>query len=294
METNVPPVNFPPNFNPAPIDVPLPANACDTHFHVWGPPERFPYATRRTYTPPACPIEHFVAIADMLGIQRGVLVQSNVHKGDNASTMDALEKYPDRLRAVIKHDRNLTKEELQHLDRIGVRGFRLNCLQRLSGGFDPEIFRQVCRVAGEMDWVVTLHLDTAMLIEIADQVANAPCKLAIDHLGESRDTTGTDWAGLPTLERLLSAEHVWLKASALDRRLRSGTPYEKLVELMSHLLGFRPDRILWGSDWPHSGHFAPGTTPDDGRMLNMWNDFTHDPVVIRKVFADNPQFLFRF
>src|SRR5262245_38069518 len=166
MERTVDPklrVPLPPDPNPRKPRFTPPPGTCDTHFHVFGPPHLFPYVEARRYTPPAAPIEHFFGMAKIVGIERGIMVQPQVHRWDSASTFDAIQKGEGRLLGMIHANPSFTEDDHRKLNAGGVRGVRFNCVLRNGGSFDEARFQGVVSRVAPLDWVVDLHIDPDFL-----------------------------------------------------------------------------------------------------------------------------------
>ena len=290
-------VNFPPDPNPRTLRFAPPPGTCDTHFHVFGPPHVFPYAETRLYTPPAAPIEHYFSMAKRIGVERAVLVVPTVHGADNTVMHDAIAKGEGRLRGMIKSNPALTEADNRELHARGVRGVRFNWVGRLrgeSGAFDVDRF---LRVVGHMEpfgWPVDLHLDPHHLDERGEVIRRIPVPVIIDHFGQIDSKAGVDQPLVRVLCDLLSLGHVYVKVSCADRQIARGARYEDVVALARVLIEHAPDRIIWGTDWPHSFVWEAGKMANDGDLMNMLPDFAPDEAVRRKVLVDNPARLFEF
>jgi predicted TIM-barrel fold metal-dependent hydrolase len=287
-------VTLPPDPNPRrPTFVP-PPGTCDTHFHVFGPPHLFPYVDARRYTPPAAPVEHFFGMAKAVGIERGVMVQPNVHRWDSASTLDALAKGDGRLRGMIHANPNFTEADHRKLHAGGVRGVRFNCIVRTGGSFDQARFRHVISQVAAFAWVIDLHIEPDFLETHAELIRSIALPVLIDHFANVHSMMGRDEKHFRILYDLLGEPHVWLKISGTDRLLSRGARYKNVVPMAQALIERAPNRIVWGTDWPHSNLFEPGSVPNDGDLMSMMLDFAPDETVRRKILVDNPARLFGF
>jgi 2-pyrone-4,6-dicarboxylate lactonase len=287
-------VILPPDPNPRKPKFTPPPGTCDTHFHVFGPPHLFPYVEARRYTPPAAPIEHFFGMAKVVGIERGVMVQPTVHRWDSASTLDALAKGDGRLRGMIHANPNFTEADHRKLHDGGVRGVRFNCVVRNGGVFDEKRFRHVVSQVETFGWAVDLHIDPDFLAPRAEMIRRMELPVVIDHFANVHSKAGKDEAEFKVLHDLMGEPHVWLKISGTDRLLSRGARYEEVVPLAQALIARAPDRIIWGTDWPHSNLFEPGSVPNDGDLMDVMLDYAPDETVRRKILVDNPARLFGF
>jgi predicted TIM-barrel fold metal-dependent hydrolase len=287
-------VTLPPDPNPRTPKFKPPTGTIDTHFHVFGPPHLFPYHEARRYTPPAAPIEHFFGMAAVVGIERGVMVQPTVHRWDSASTLDAITKGEGRLRGMIHANPDFDEAEYRKLHAGGVRGVRFNCVVRNGGAFDEARFRRVLAKVEPHGWAIDLHIDPDFLAPHAELIRRIPLPVVIDHFANVHSTGGKEEADFKILNDLLGEQHVWLKISGADRLLSRGARYEDVVPLARALIARAPDRIIWGTDWPHSNIFTAGQIPNDGDLMSMLADFAPDETVRRRILVDNPARLFGF
>ena len=287
-------VNFPPDPNPRKLRFAPPPGTCDTHFHIYGPPHLFPYVEERLYTPPAAPIEHWFLIAKAVGIERGILVQPNVHGFAPAVTLDALARSDGRLRGMIRADPSLTAADVKALHGKGVRGIRFNFARHLGGKFDADRFRRIVGTVAPQGWPVDLHIDADLIEERAELIRWVPVPVVIDHFGRVDGRLGVDQPAFRVLLDLAGEGNVYVKISGADRLMARGSTYDNVVALARALIARAPDRIVWGTDWPHSNVFEPNRTPNDGDLMNMMLDFAPDEAVRHGILVDNPARLFGF
>jgi predicted TIM-barrel fold metal-dependent hydrolase len=287
-------VTFPPNPCPSKPRFVPPPGSWDTHFLVYGPPNLFPYSETRRYTPPAAPVEHWLKIADAIGIDRGVMVQPSVHGTKTDITLNAVAKSDGRLRGMIRANSKLTDAEIRELHKGGVRGMRMPFAKKVRGTFDEaELRRNVSRLEA-VNWVLCFQLDGTMIEEHADVIGSMPVQTCIDGFGGIHAGKGLDQPHFRTLLDLMGRDHMWLKLQGFDRHIRTGTKYEDIVAMARAIIAKAPDRVIWGTDWPHSEIFEPGLAPDDGKLLDMMLDFAPDEATRNRILADNPSRLFDF
>jgi 2-pyrone-4,6-dicarboxylate lactonase len=287
------PVNLPWDPNPRKPRFTPPPNTCDTHFHVWGPPDRFPYADSRRYTPPAAPIEHFWAMSSVIGVQRGFLLHASAHGFDNAVTLDAVARSEGRLRAVLRATDRYDAATLKKLHAQGVRGMRFNFIERLktsaeTGLFDHERLQKVASQIAPLSWFIDLHIEPKLIIENADVLRRLPVPIVIDHFGKVNLAEGVDGPGARAILDLLGEPNIWIKVSGSPTRISAGGTLEQLTKMAQAFIARAPDRVVWGSDWPHSDVFKPGDMPNDGDLMNMVQGFAPDEAMRRKILAENP------
>ncbi len=291
-QAGIPPCQGP-RARSAPISFAIPKGAWDTHLHVFGPTAVFPYAEKRPYTPPDSPLEDYLALMERLGIERGVCVHPNVHGIDNSVTIDAVERSDRRLLGIIKPHRDMTFTELRDLKTRGVRGVRFAFNpQHGSGALDTELFERMHGWCRELDWCIDMHFAPDALEGLCDLIAGAETPIIIDHFGRVETAAGVNQLPFKILRDLATLDHVWIKLTGADRISHSGVPYDDVVPFAHALSEIAPDRLLWGSDWPHSGYFDPKRMPDDGDLLNLVARFAPDVALRHKILVDNPARLF--
>lgn len=287
-------VILPPDPNPNPLKFALPPLACDTHFHVYGPPHRFPYVDDRHYTPPAAPIEHYFGLMKHLGLGRAVLVHPAVHGNENWATLDALRRSDGRLRGMVRSTTSLDDVDLASLHAAGVRGIRFNLVEELGGAFDKAVFdRAVARVAPR-GWAVCLHVPGDRIPAMAEHLRRAPVNIIFDHFGRVDGREGVDGENFRVLLDLMGEKNMWCKISGADRLRQRGSPYGNIPPMARALIDRAPDRVIWGTDWPHSNVVEHGRMANDGDLVNMLLDFAPDAAARNRVLVDNPARLFDF
>jgi predicted TIM-barrel fold metal-dependent hydrolase len=287
-------VNFPPDPNPNPLKFKLPAGSCDVHFHVFGPPHLLPYSDERRYTPPAAPLGHYLALMDHLGLDRAIMVHPSVHAGDLAVTYDTLKRAGDRLRGMIRADPKMTSEDYAELDKIGVRGLRFNFIEEHGGVFNVEEFESVCNHAARANWCVCVHADGATLADHANALRACPAPVVIDHMGRVDGKLGIDQPAFQTILQLMNESNIWIKISGADRMMSRGSSFDDVVPFAHELVARAPDRVVWGTDWPHSMVFNHNAMPNDGDLVNMLLELVPDETQRNRVLVDNAARLFRF
>ena len=294
------PYCMPPDPNPRKPSFTPPANSCDTHFHIFGPPETFPFLSTHEYTPPAAPLEHYLKMTEVIGTQRGVVVQPSVHGLDNAATLNAIANSGGRFRGVGRIDDNTAISELQRLHGGGVRGVRFNLLDRPRGNVKLDVLDRCVAHLVEFGWSVDLHIDTKNLLEQERRIRSMPIPVVIDHIARVKPVEGLDQPAFQLLLDLLKAKHVWVKVSGADKicnmKVHSyfGLPFIEVIPFAHAVIAAAPDRIIWGTDWPHSNNFAPGHTPNDGDLVDLLAAFAPDESVRKQILVDNPAALYGF
>lgn len=277
-----------------------PANACDTHFHIFGPPEEFPFAPARQYTPPAAPLEHYLHMAGIIGISRGVVVQPSVHGLDNSVTLNAINKSHGRFLGVARISDRTPKPDLQRLNDGGIRGVRFNLLNRPQGNVRLDVFDRAVEHVIEFGWSVDLHIDPKNLLEEEKRIRALPAPVVIDHMARVNPADGLDQPAFQLLLDLMKDKKFWVKVTGADKLCKTevhsyfGVPFIDVVPFARALIAAAPDRVIWGTDWPHSNNFAPGKTPNDGDLLDLLGEFAPDEGTRKKILVDNPAKLYGF
>ncbi|MBV7481360.1 amidohydrolase [Bordetella sp. BOR01] len=270
----------------------LPAHACDSHFHIFGPADVFPYADDRPYTPPDASFEQLRSLHRQLGFSRGVIVQPGCHGYDMSATLDALDKGAGQYRAVALLAPDADERQIAEFDRRGVRGVRYNFVAHLANAGWDELAAVVPCIA-PFGWHVCIHSDQASLPGLLPRLAALPVPFVIDHMGRAAAAQGTAGDAFQALLTLRDHPGAWVKISGLDRVSSSGKrPFRDGEALVAALLETMPERLLWGTDWPHPN--VAGDMPDDGELLNTFLRLCPDPALQRQILVDNPDRLYRF
>jgi 2-pyrone-4,6-dicarboxylate lactonase len=286
-----------PDAQPRPPRLALPRGACDCHAHICGPPARYPYAVDRVYTPPDATLEAYRALLAVLGIERAVLVQPSVHGQDNRAMLAALAAAGPGFRAVAAVAPTIEGREIAALDRAGVRGVRLNLVDRRDGrnAVPREVVRALARRIAPLGWHLEFLVNLDEAPGFADAVADLPIPIALGHLGYPRAGARAflTSAAFADLVRLLEAGRCWIKLTGPYRiSLAADLPYEDVDPLAAALVERAPERLLWGSDWPHVMMKKP--MPNDGPLLDLLPRWAPDAAVRRRILVDNPAALYGF
>jgi 2-pyrone-4,6-dicarboxylate lactonase len=282
---------LPPHPAPHPPGFEVPANACDSHCHLFGPAKRFPYAPDRSYTPADSGFESYQDLRSTLGLARAVLVQPACYGSDHSALLDGLARAAGRFRGVALVKPDATAEQLLAFDRAGVRAARFNLLPHLSGAVDLTDCQRIAPRVLDLGWHVALHLTPAALLALAPEIAALPCPFVIDHLGRIETRRGLEQDAFLTLLELMKLKHAWVKLSGADRSSASGPPYEDVIPFAQRLIEAAPERVLWGTDWPHPNVRA---MPDDGDLMDLLARFAPDAQLRKQILVDNPDRLYRF
>ncbi len=288
-------VNFPPDPNPRKPKLKAPPGSWDTHFHVWGPPHLFPYSEKRRYTPPAAPVEHYLKMAKYIGLERGVIVQPSAHGMDTAITLNAIKVSGGRLRGMIRADPALTPEDVKRLHAGGVRGLRIALRRAHGNAFREDLFHQMVKLIAPARWPLDLQIDDDAIEPMSDLIKSVKVPVIIDTFGHvDFRKGGLEQPAFRAMLALLDTGNVWVKIHGANRFLAWGVRYEDIVSMARAYVARAPDRVLWGTDWPHSEIFEPGQMPNDGDLIDMLLDYAPDEAKRNRILVDNPSKLFDF
>ena len=270
----------------------LPRGACDTHFHVFGPQSRFPFAPERSYTPTCdAPKETLFALHKHLGIERGVVVQSAAHGFDNSAAADLITARPQRYRGVALVRAATSTLELARLHAQGFRGARFHYMDHLGGGDPIEAVLAMAPRLADIGWHLQIHLAGARIAELAPALKRSPVPVVIDHMVRIDASRGTQSAEFQALLALMQAKHVWVKVSGAERISRESAPWRDAVPFARKLVAEFGDRTLWGTDWPHPNLKE---VPDDGLMVDLLAEIAPTEPQRRKLLVDNPKRFYGF
>jgi predicted TIM-barrel fold metal-dependent hydrolase len=289
-----------------PVDFEVPAGACDCHTHIHGDPDRFPFFSGRVYTPEVALPEEMAALHKALHIQRVVIVTPSVYGTDNSATLYGMNARGGDARGVAVIDDKTPERALDALGQAGVRGVRINLATASIS--DPSIGRQRFQATAERvksrNWHVQIFTNLAMISAIKDLVAASPVPVVFDHFGGAKAELGPQQPGFPDLVELVRSGKAYVKISGAYRVSKLAPDYADTVPLAQALIAANPDRVVWGTDWPHpSGITPPGGKPtdvtplleiDDGRLLNQLAVWAPDPAIRRKILVHNPAHLYAF
>lgn len=289
-----------------PVNFDMPAGACDCHTHIHGDPQRFPFYSGRVYTPETALPEEMTTLHRALKVQRVVIVTPSVYGSDNSATLYGMRARGGDARGVAVIDEATPDSALDEMHRAGVRGIRLNLAT--SGINDSAAGRQrleqaIARV-GRRNWHVQIYTNLAMIAAVKDLVAGASVPIVFDHFGGAQARLGVEQPGFADLIELVRSGRAYVKISGAYRSSTRPPDYADVVPLARALIAANPDRIVWGTDWPHPNSVAtPGRPPtevtpllqiDDGRLLNQLPVWAPDPAMRKKILVDNPARLYGF
>jgi predicted TIM-barrel fold metal-dependent hydrolase len=290
-----------------PVNFAVPPHACDCHTHIFGDPAKFPFFSGRTYTPETATPEEMAALHRTLHIERVVIVTPSVYGTDNSATLYGMKARGATARGVAVIDDKTPESELELMQQAGVRGIRINLTT--AGQDDPALARR--RFQSDVDrvksrkWHVQMFTNLMVISAIKDLVASSPVPIVFDHFGGAKADLGLNQPGFSELIALVKSGKAYVKISAAYNVSTQGGPdYADVRPLARALIAANPNRILWGSNWPH----PPGSTPpghksteltllkkiDDGLLLNQVPLWAPDATVRQRILVDNPAELYGF
>ena len=270
-----------PNFVPPP-------DAVDAHCHVFGPGDLFPYAPTRKYTPCDASKEQLFALRDYLGFTRNVIVQATCHGNDNRALVDALRSSGGMARGVASVGRDVSDAELHELHSAGVRGVRFNFVKRLVDFTPREVLLEIAQRIAPLGWHVVVYFEAQDLPELYDFFTALPTIVVVDHMGRPDVSKTVDGPEFGLFVKLLR-EHgnIWSKVSCPERLSLSGPAgYDDVVPFARHLVETFPERVLWGTDWPHPN--MKSHMPDDGTLVNIIPRIAPTAALQQALLVDNP------
>jgi 2-pyrone-4,6-dicarboxylate lactonase len=278
--------------SPRKPDFVLPPGAVDAHCHVFGPGSVFPYAPERKYTPVDAPKEKLFALRDFLGFDRSVIVQATCHGADNRALVDALVAAGDKARGVATIRPGVSKAELADMHEAGVRGVRFNFVRRLADPKPDEYYRDLVDLIAEFGWHIVIYFEAPDLAERWDLFTSLPTAIVVDHVGRPDVTQPVDGPGFELFQRFMHEhENVWAKLSGAERLSVSGPPgYDDFVPFARHIAQTFPDRVIWGTDWPHPN--MKSHMPDEGDLVDLVPRIAPTEDLRRRLLVDNPTRLY--
>ena len=268
-----------------------PAGAVDAHCHVFGPGAEFPYAPERKYTP--------CDAGDHLGFSRNVVVQATCHGADNRAMVDACLSSGGKARGIATVRRDVTDTELNRLNQAGVRGVRFNFVKRLVDFTPKEELMEIAGRVAKLGWHVVIYFEAVDLPELWDFFTAIPTTVVVDHMGRPDVTKPIDGPEFSLfLKFMREHQNVWSKVSRPERLSHSGplalnceqNAYRDVVPFAKRVVDEFPDRVLWGTDWPHPN--LKDHMPDDGLLVDFIPHIATTPELQRKLLLENAMRLY--
>jgi 2-pyrone-4,6-dicarboxylate lactonase len=269
-----------------------PPGAVDAHCHVFGPAAVFPYAPQRKYTPCDAPREKLFALRDYLGFTRNVIVQATCHGNDNRALIDALKASGDLARGIASVGPTISPDELAEMHEAGVRGVRFNFVKRLVDATPKSVFLGIAEKVAAMGWHIVVYFEAPDLADLTPFLRELPTVIVVDHMGRPDMTQSVDHPDFQRFVDLMGNNpNIWSKVTCPERLSVQGPPlYDDFVPFARKLVETYPDRVLWGTDWPH-----PNMTthvPDDGGLVNIIPRIAPTEALQKALLVDNPMRLY--
>lgn len=269
----------------------LPRGSTDCHVHVFGPQATFPFSPQRSYTPEDCTFEDLAQLHATLGIERAVIVHGGAHGTDNSATLAALDRRPDRLRGVAVIPSGLPTATLEDMHRRGMRGCRMSTV--VSGGASFDHLQRLSDETLDLGWHLVLHFNrSAELVDVEPMLKAVRSRFVLDHLARITGDEGIQSPGFQALMRLLDTDRCWVKLASLYRLSSEPYPHRDMLPMVERVVAARPDRILWGSNWPHP--ICPVAMPNDGDLVDLIPLWFPDAAAQRRALVVNPDELYGF
>ncbi len=269
----------------------LPPGSCDTHAHVFGPEDKYPYDPNRRYTPPDALLADYLKMLRALGVERAVLVQPSGYMTDNSRLIDALrEQTAFPLRGIAVVNNSVSDDVLRDMHDAGVRGLRVNL--RVSNGASADMAPQLARRIAPLGWHLQVRVDPKDFASARSLIEALPVDVVIDHIGGVPVKDGIAGPDFRMLLDLVGSGRCWVKLSAPMRMSEEALPYSDVTPFVRKLVEAAPDHMLWATDWPHTG--VGGTMPNDGDLCDLLSDWIPDAGTRQRILVDNPARLYGF
>ena len=277
----------------------LPAGSVDAHCHVFGPGDEFPFAPERKYTPCDASKAQLFALRDQLGFARNVIVQATCHGADNRALIDACRAADGRARGVVTLKSSVSDEELRQLHQAGVRGVRFNFVRRLVDFTPKDELMHIARRIAPLGWHVVVYFEAVDLPELWDFFTALPTPVVVDHMGRPDVSQGLHSAEFQLFVKFMHQhDNVWSKVSCPERLSLAGPPaldgeaaaYRDVVPFARHIVETFPERVLWGTDWPHPN--LKQHMPDDGLLVDFIPHIALTAELQHKLLVANPMRLY--
>lgn len=278
--------------NPSKPTINLPKGAVDAHCHVFGPANKFPFALERKYTPCDASKEKLFKLRDFLGFEKNVIVQASCHGTNNDALEDTLLSSNDLARGVAVVSPQVTKADLNRLDKAGVRAVRFNFVKRLVDNTPREVFQKIAKTIADLGWHIVVYLEAQDLEELIPFLKSLPTDIVFDHMARPDVSKGLDSMEFNLFQKLMENNKFWCKTSCPERLSRVGPEqnYSDILPFMRLLVENYSDRVLWGTDWPHPN--MKSHMPDDGQLVNILDAIAPTEELKVKLLVENPTRLY--
>lgn len=259
----------------------VPSGACDSHMHIVGSPDEYPFTKVRSLSPPPASWKDYLGTAGKLGLSRCVIVQPSFYGNDNRCTLDAAVESEGRARAVVVVEANVTTAEIAQMHERGARGVRIQMVSK--GGVNFDAIEALSARIAPFEWHLQLYVDAQELPSLVDRLRRLPIPIVFDHMAHVIESNGIDEPGFRVLLELLAEGRAWVKLS--------NALFPPSAERARMLVRANPDRVLWGSDWPHVA-YSEADVPDDGALVDALAEWVPDEALREKLLVANPSQLY--
>ena len=267
----------------------LPSGACDCHMHIYD--SRFPFAPSASLKPPDAHVQDYRALQKRLRTTRCVVVQPSSYGTDNRCTLDAVEQLGATARAVAVLDTSVSDAELKRLAQAGVRGIRFNLVQ--TGATSVEMLEPLSKRVNDLGWHVQIHMLADQIFVIKDVLQRLPSPIVFDHMGRIPASASITHPAFGVISKLIDKGKTWVKLSSVYQDSKVGPPsYADMMGLAQAYVKAAPERMLWGSDWPHPT--VNGTKPDDAALLDLLADWAPEERTRQRILVSNPEAVYGF
>jgi D-galactarolactone isomerase len=267
----------------------VPANACDCHHHIYD--SKYPVDPKATLRPGDATVDDYRMLQKRIGTTRHVIVQPSTYGTMNAPTLDALVAFGPEARAVAVVDTAVTDAELKRMDGLGVRGIRFNLAQ--AGATTPEMIAPLSKRVHDLGWHIQINADAAKIAEIMPILQNVPSPIVFDHLAHIPEPEGVNHPLFKQVLALIDKGRTWVKLSGAYADTKVGPPtYADSTAIAQAYVKAAPERLVWGSDWPHPSERE--TKPDDAVLIDLMLVWAPDEAVRNRIFVDNAATLYGF
>ncbi|HKJ74296.1 MAG TPA: amidohydrolase family protein [Alphaproteobacteria bacterium] len=277
--------------NPSKPEFKLPEGAVDAHCHVFGPGDIFPFAPERKYTPCDASKNQLWVLRDLLGFDKNVIVQATCHGSDNRAMVDAVRSSNGRAKGIASVKQSVTDKELNEMNEAGVKGVRFNFVKRLVDATPREVFIDIANRVKKLGWQTVVYFEAQDLPDLRDFLTSLPTTIVVDHMGRPDVTKPADGPEFDMFVELMEKhDNIWSKVTCPERLTKAGPPYDDVVPFARRVVEAFPDRVLWGTDWPHPN--LKSHMPDDGKLVDFIPRIATTPELQRKLLVDNPMRLY--
>ena len=268
-----------------------PPGACDTHIHLFGPAAKYPFAPDSPYIAHDALPETFIALQDTLGMSTAVIVSPGGYGRNYSLLADVLAKYPERFRGIALLRDDTPSSEIGRLTKLGVRGMRMMSHKR--GQHVPNYSKEIAARVHEHGWHIQFYPHGTDIVEYADKLLALPNPIVLDHFASIPAAGGVDQPAVKAVLKMLDSGRVWLKLSGPMRCTAEPPPYPSVTPLAHVFVKHAPERMVWGSDWPHV-NLDGMVMPNDGDLLDLLAEWVPDAAVRNRILTQNAKALYGF